>query len=94
MKITLDNMDKDDGSVTVYCDDQEAALHDQTIEGSRWEAPGDMNVAYACIMDRIDLLEVLKAEGYEVDDSEYVSPTQEDLDRAHQKYVTQDMDAS
>ena len=48
-----------------------------------------MDVAYACIMDRIDLLESLKAEGYNVDDSEYSPPTQADLDAAYQRYKDQ-----
>lgn len=74
MKIALDNMDKDDGTVTVYCDDQQAAIDDQSIEGSMWEAPGDLDVAYAVICDRPGLVEALEADGYEVDTSEYSPP--------------------
>lgn len=74
MKIALDNMDKDDGTVTVYCEDRQAAIDDQSIEGSMWEAPGDLDVAYACICDRPGLVEALEADGYEVDTSEYSPP--------------------
>jgi len=74
MKIKLDNMDKDDGTVTVYCDDKAAAIHDQSIEGSMWEAPGDLDVAYACICDRPGLVEALEADGYEVNTEDYDAP--------------------
>ena len=71
MKIKLDNLDKDDGTVTVYCDDKPAAVHDQSIDGAMWEAPADLDVAYACISDRPGLVADLKEEGYEVDTSAY-----------------------
>lgn len=71
MKISLDNLDHEDGMVTVFCVDREAAIHDQSIEGSRWEAPGDLDVAYAIICDRPGLVEALEADGYEVDVTEY-----------------------
>lgn len=71
MKIKIDNLDHTDGMVTVYCEDQAAAKHDQSIRGSRWECPGDLDIAYAVIADEPDLVAKLKADGYEVDDSEY-----------------------
>lgn len=74
MKITLDNMDHDDGMVTVYCHDQAAAEDDQTIDGASWECPSDMDCAYAFVMDRADLVADLEKEGYEVDQTEYCAP--------------------
>ena len=74
MKIKLDNLDHTDGMVTVYCADRQAALDDQTIEGSLWEAPSDLNVAYAIITDRPGLITVLRSDGYEVDICDYVEP--------------------
>ena len=74
MQIKLDNLDHDDEMVTVYCDDQEAAILDQSIDGSMWEAPGDLDVAYAVICDREGLVEELEADGYEVDTSDYSPP--------------------
>ena len=70
MKIIAENS-SDRESVLLTCDDQEAALHDQTVLGSRWEAPRDMDVAYAYVTDRPGLIEELEREGYEVDSSEY-----------------------
>ena len=75
MKIKLDNLDKKDGSVTVTCDDQAAAKHDQSIQGSRWEAPGDMDIAYAIIQDKPGLIAELEEEGYELDTDEYCEPS-------------------
>jgi hypothetical protein len=74
MKIALDNLDHDDGMVTVYCSNQKAAIEDQTIDGCRWEAPGDLDVAYAVLCDRPGLITELRAEGYEVDITDYVEP--------------------
>lgn len=75
MKIKLDNLDRDDGSVMITTEDREEAILDQSIHGARWEAPGDLSVAYAIVDDRPFLLTALLAEGYDVDDSEYVEPT-------------------
>lgn len=71
LKIKLDNLDDHDGLVTVYTDDYEHALLDQTIRGCSWEAPADMDVAYATIANEPDLVAKLEADGYEVDASEY-----------------------
>jgi hypothetical protein len=86
MKITLSQNDDDDGFVTVYCDDQEAADEDGSIDGCNWETPSDMDVAYASIMDRPTLVADLEAQGYEVDDSEYWEPDEEDMKRWAAKY--------
>ena len=79
MAISLSTSDDDDGMVTVCCGNQERATEDQSIEGSNWECPGDMDVAYASICDRVGLVAALEAQGYEVDDSEYSEPTDEDI---------------
>ena len=79
MRIRISSSDDDDGSVLVECDDQEACRNDQSIEGSRWETPRDMDIGYASILDRKGLVAHLQAEGYEVDDSDYSEPTDEDL---------------
>jgi hypothetical protein len=69
--ISLDNMDKTDGSVTIYTRLKMMAVHDQTINGSMWEAPGDLDVAYACTMDEPGLVQKLEAEGYVVNEDNY-----------------------
>ena len=69
MKIQLCN--SDDGMITVYCYDQQDAIDDQSINGANWEAPGDMNCAYASFPNEPGLVEKLESEGYDVDDSEY-----------------------
>lgn len=74
MKIKLDNLDGEDGMVTITCDDRQAAIDDQSIEGSLWEAPSDMNVAYAVVCDRPSLTADLEKEGYELDVDEYSPP--------------------
>jgi hypothetical protein len=74
MKIKLDNCDDTDDMVTVWTDDKQAAIDDQSIEGSRWEAPSDMEGAYAIIQNREGLADDLRKEGYEVDDSEWGPP--------------------
>lgn len=79
MPISLSQSDDDDGMVTVYCEDQERAREDQSIEGSHWECPRDMSVAYATIMDRPGLVADLEKAGYEVDDSDYSKPDEADL---------------
>ena len=70
IKISLDNLNAEDDQVMVYCQDQEAAKQDQSIHGSRWECPGDMQVAYASICQEKDLVKKLEA-GYEVDADQY-----------------------
>lgn len=80
-EIQLSQSDDDDGTVTVYCDDPCAAEHDQSIEGSSWEAPRDMDIAYATISDRIGLVVDLESQGYRVDASEYCEPGEDDLAR-------------
>ncbi len=74
MKIKLDNLDDRDGCVMITCDNQEAAKHDQSIAGSMWEAPGDMDIAYAMPLDHPNLLDELKKEGYEINEDDYCSP--------------------
>jgi hypothetical protein len=80
LAIKLDNLDKTDGSVSVYCHDVIGAKDDQSIDGSRWEACGS-DLAYAIITDRPGLVAALEAEGYEVDDSEYCEPDAEEFAR-------------
>jgi len=71
LKITLDNMDRLDGSVLVTSHDAAGAREDQSIMGSMWECDGD-DFAYAIISDRLDLAKALKEAGYNVDnDFEY-----------------------
>lgn len=70
-RIKLDNLDDREGCVMVWADSKILAVHDQSIAGCRWEAPGDMDGAYAMPGDYPGLLEELKKENYEIDDSEY-----------------------
>lgn len=72
--IRLEPTTDDPYTVTVYTTDRRAALEDQSIEGSRWEAPSDLNEAYAIIDNAEDLPNTLRAEGYIVDDSEWFWP--------------------
>jgi hypothetical protein len=74
MEVKLDNLDRDDGFVLVTCEDRDAAIEDQSIEGSHWEASRGMPGAYAVISDRPDLVERLEKAGYNVDSSEYSPP--------------------
>jgi len=74
MKISLKNQEQEQGHVTAYCADPAAALHDQSIGDAQWEAPGDLDVAYAVLTDRPGLVEELEDEGYEVDTSDYCAP--------------------
>lgn len=76
MKIKLDNLSDRAGCVLVTSHDVAAARDDQSIAGSRWEV-ADGALAYAMPTDSFGLLAELKAEGYDVDDSEY-SPPDED----------------
>lgn len=78
MKISLDNLDRDDDSVLAVCNDQVAARHDQTIAGCRWEAPGDMDIAYAIIQDHPGLVAELEKEGYDLVLDSYASPDEPD----------------
>lgn len=83
IKIQLCDSDDDDGSVTVYCEDQEQAKHDQSVsidgQSSRWECPRDMDIAYTSLLNCCDLEKALTDAGYEVDASEYSAPDDEDL---------------
>lgn len=73
LKIFLDNLEDRNGMVLVTCrDGQRAKVEHQSIDGTRWEADGDFG--YAMIEDRPGLVADLKAEGYEVDESEYSPP--------------------
>jgi hypothetical protein len=60
-----------EGTVTVYTYDRQGAIDDQSIDGSMWEAPNDMSVAYACLSMRSDLLEDLRSEGYVIANPEH-----------------------
>ena len=73
MYIHLDNLEDREGMVYVQADNAQEARDDQSIEGSNWEFDGP-DFAYALIMDSPDLLDRLKYNGYEVDDSEYSPP--------------------
>jgi len=72
--IRLVPTDDDPFMVTVYTSDRQAALEDQSIEGSMWEAPFDLDEAYAIISNTKDLPTRLRREGYIVDDSEWFWP--------------------
>lgn len=74
MKIYLSNNDGPDDTVTIICHDQDAALDDQSIMGSRWEAPRDMDIAYAIVLNQPKLDEILEQDGYDVDSSEWCPP--------------------
>jgi hypothetical protein len=73
-KIKLDNMDRDDDSVLVTCEDSSVKEEHHSINGSNWEAPSDMSGAYAIISDEPGLVAKLEKEGYDVDSSEYCEP--------------------
>jgi len=73
-KIKLDNMDREDGTVLITCDDSDIKEERKSIQGSNWEAPSDMSGAYAMIVDIPDLVATLEKEGYDVDSSEYCPP--------------------
>lgn len=83
VRVSLSNSDDDNGQVTVYCEDQRQARHDQSIsldgQGSSWECPRDMDCAYASLGNFYDLEKALTDAGYEVDASEYCAPDAEDL---------------
>jgi hypothetical protein len=52
--------------VSVTCQYPELAKHEQSIRGSLWEAPGDLEIAYAIIDNESGLPQKLRAEGYDV----------------------------
>jgi hypothetical protein len=76
-RIKLDNLDDREGCVMIEAESKILAIHDQSISGSRWEAPDDLDIAYAMPMDHPGLLEELKKEGYEINDDEYSPPDRE-----------------
>jgi hypothetical protein len=73
-EVKLDNMDRDDGTVLVTCEDSDVAEEHHSIAGSNWEAPSDMTGAYAIISDSPNLVAELEKEGYDVDSGEYSPP--------------------
>jgi hypothetical protein len=72
--IRLVPFEDDPFMVTVYTTDRQAAIDDQSIEGSNWEAPPDLREAYAIIDNSADLPDRLRTGGYIVDDSEWFWP--------------------
>ena len=66
--IKLENVDGDPEAASVWAN-WEDVQNEQSVLGSMWEHDGDL--AYAYIMDEPGLVEKLRAEGYDVDDSEY-----------------------
>ncbi len=78
-EITISTNDDDDGTITLYCDDVEAARDAQCVLGSHWECPGDMDTAYAGVMNQADLVTALESEGYDVDAAEWSPPDDEDF---------------
>jgi hypothetical protein len=87
MVVRLDNGNRGEGGdwerwgrVVVYTD-RESADEDQSIDGSTWEIPGDLEVAYTILTDRPTLVAELTAEGYDLDLSGYEPPTEHDMAR-------------
>ncbi len=75
MKVKLDNLDRDDGSVLAWASAQEAQ-DDQSIAGARWEYPSDLEgEAYAILTDFKGLTKALEQEGYILDTDEYMEPS-------------------
>jgi hypothetical protein len=76
LMITVENCDDDsDGPmVTITCSDPAGAEFDQTVAGCQWEAPFDMDIAYAVVPDYPRLIDDLKGEGYAVNDDLYCPP--------------------
>jgi hypothetical protein len=72
--IRLDNLDDEEGGVMIDCESQILATHDQSVAGSHWECPSDMDIAYACAGDHPGLVEELTKEGYIVNDDNYWPP--------------------
>jgi hypothetical protein len=77
-EVKLDNMDRDDGSVLVTCEDRKVKEEHQSIAGSNWEAPNDMSGAYAIISDEPGLVAKLEKEGYQVLQAEYCEPDEKE----------------
>lgn len=73
-RIKLDNLDDREGCVMIDAESKILAVHDQSIAGCHWEAPDDMDGAYAMPLDHPDLLDELKKESYEINDDEYSPP--------------------
>ena len=73
-RIKLDNLDDREGCVMIEAESKILAVHDQSISGANWEAPDDLDIAYAMPMDHPGLLEELKKEGYEINEDEYSPP--------------------
>lgn len=69
MKISLDNEDRDDGTVFVTAASAKAARRDQSIDGNYWNI--DEDFAYAILEDRPGLADELREEGYIVDGATY-----------------------
>ncbi len=92
MQIKLHASDSDDGFVLVTCDGGDAAREDQSIDGARWECDG-ADFASTSLLNRPSLVDDLKAEGYDVDDSEYSPPDQADLDRWRERQLADESDA-
>lgn len=72
--IYLDNLEDRDGCVMIECESQVLAKHDQSIAGSNWEFPRDLDIAYASPIDHPRLVEQLRSEGYIVNTDDYVQP--------------------
>ena len=77
IRITLDNLDDRDGCVLITTPDKAAAVFDQSIAGAQWEAPEDMDIAYAMPSDSPTLLAELEAEGYIIADYTGYTPPEE-----------------
>lgn len=73
-KISLDNLDDNEGVVMIECNSQILATHDQSVAGAMWECPSDMTTAYAMPCDHPNLLKDLIEEGYIVNDDNYCPP--------------------
>lgn len=73
LSIMVENSDDDsDGPmVIITTHDTKGAEWDQTIMGDTWEIDGVDEFAYAIVPDQPGLVEKLRADGYEVDDSNY-----------------------
>ena len=71
MRVKLVPRDDEPGCVTAYAESKILAVHDQSIGGSHWETPDDLDEAYACPTDHEDLVKELEAEGYILNTDEY-----------------------
>lgn len=81
LKISLRNTDDDDGQVMVDCADGVGAADDRYIDGSSWETynDGSPSAAWTTLSNYPGLVEKLEKEGYDVDQSNYSPPDEEDL---------------